>query len=193
MKLIEVVVLAGTHCISPVQHGAATTEVAKVECAVMVEKDDASGEIVVRPAEAAGKPEVLAVVRRMVSTPADTTRIEPAFAPPSTNQPQRAKRPLEPAQPAAETTDLAPPSAEETAAEPIKEAALDKPEPEPKKTVAKKPSLKKQAARKTKAKNQHVATKQDEKGSGACKGAATPQWYTNADGRRKYRCVTGLR
>lgn len=65
MKLIEVVVLLGAHCISPVQHADAVTQVRKVQCAVMVEQDTDTGRVNVTPREAETKPEAAAVLKRI--------------------------------------------------------------------------------------------------------------------------------
>ena len=39
MRLIEVVMLVGAHCVSPVEHSQMMTDAAKVQCAVVIEKD----------------------------------------------------------------------------------------------------------------------------------------------------------
>lgn len=64
MKLVEVVVLLGAHCASPLQQAPAMTEVHKVQCAVIVEKDTANGEVRVMPEEASLAPQVKAAVAR---------------------------------------------------------------------------------------------------------------------------------
>ena len=65
MKLIEVVVLMGAHCVSPVQHTANSTEAGKVHCAVMIEKDTQAGTLRIVPAGASHEPEVVAVIKRL--------------------------------------------------------------------------------------------------------------------------------
>ena len=65
MKVIEVVVLLGAHCISPVENTAAVTEVGKVQCAVVIEKDTAAGTFRIIPAGASSTPEVAAVIERL--------------------------------------------------------------------------------------------------------------------------------
>lgn len=64
MKLVEVVVLLGAHCASPLQQTPAMTEVHKVHCAVIVEKDTSNGAVRVMPEQAAREPQVEAVVAR---------------------------------------------------------------------------------------------------------------------------------
>ena len=174
MKLVEVVVLMGAHCISPVQTTHAVTEAAKVQCAVVIEKDTTAGTIRIVPAGASTKPEVVAVLDRLGNTgPADTT-IEPANAPPvSSSAPQRAPLASAGLPPAAE------PPAAVAAAEPEKTE-----EPAPvetkKKAEAPPPEVKKPKAQKDEA---------AAKPSSQCLGTAKPKWYKAADGRRKYRCV----
>jgi len=60
MKVIEVVVLMGAHCISPVETTTATTEAVKVQCAVVIEKDVNAGTVRIVPAAASTRPEVAA-------------------------------------------------------------------------------------------------------------------------------------
>lgn len=174
MKLIEVVVMLGAHCISPVQHADAITEVGKVQCAVMVEQDTDTGRVRVTPPEAASRPEVAAVLKRIAdgnaAGPAPGTLIEPAWAPPAAQQ--GAAKPS--AKPEAAATAPAP------ATEPQAETP---PKANPNPVTAKKPAPeKKEATAETKAKGA-------KRGANQCKGGAVPQWYTTADGKKKYRCV----
>ena len=43
MTLIEVVILAGAHCLSPITEAAGATEVHKVPCAVVIRHGPADG------------------------------------------------------------------------------------------------------------------------------------------------------
>ena len=199
MKLVEVVILTGMQCISPVQNTSQATVAAKVWCAVVVEKDTVANAVVITPQAQADHPAVQVVLRRL--NPAPPAQIQSA---PLTSQPTDViseRRPSMPvpdagapadrlqqqAQPEAitakpmprpaiaadEPTDMPPP---ETESETGSTASLDPaPAPEPqakqlesKKAASPKPSVKKR--------------------SGQCTGPARPVWYTNKDGRRKYRC-----
>jgi hypothetical protein len=192
MKLIEVVVLAGAHCISPVQQSGAATEVVKVQCAVVIEKDTEAGTLRIVPAGSSREPQVVAVLERLDREESGTT-IEPASAPPAVAAPPvTTETPLPATGPkqqiAAEASgadavaDVAPPPAEtatvaEAPAEPEKPAKPKK--AEVKKAEAKKSETKKSEA--NKAEEKKIASK--------CLGEAKPKWYTTDDGRRKYRCV----
>ncbi len=178
MKLIEVVVLAGAHCISPVQQTGAATEIAKVQCAVVIEKDTVAGTLRIVPAGSSRKPEVVAVLERLDREQPATT-IEPAFAPPVTPPasiaPETAKVPIAGPQ----QKIAAQPSAE--VAPPIEETAKAEAPAEAEKPAApKKPATKKSGTGKAEA---------EAKSASKCLGDAKPKWYTNAEGRRKYRCV----
>ena len=167
MKLIEVVVLMGAHCISPVQHSNAVTEAAKVQCAVVVERDTEKGSTRVLPAAAANRPEVVAVLRRLNGgVQADIppgTRIEPAFALPGGNATATpaAAQPV-PSEITAAAPPVQPPDAAPTP--PAEEKAPTKPVTKP-------------------------AVKTAAKTSSQCRGSAQPKWYKTKDGHRKYRCV----
>lgn len=203
MKLVEVVILAGTHCISPLQHADGLTDAGKVSCAVIVEKDSETNTVTVMPSWQAGAPEVrLAIGGRRNSLPgaqaaaAPELRIEPAAArpspaapPPRPEEPDQARTPSEPPpsvadvktpvaanQPegaAPDVTTTQPRDADQPDAEvdqnskaqdrPTQVAALDSAPPKSQRTARAK--------------------------SGECMGEARPAWYTNKDGRRKYRCV----
>jgi hypothetical protein len=187
MKLIEVVVLAGAHCISPVQQTGAATEVAKVQCAVVIEKDTEAGTLRIIPAGSSREPQVVAVLERLDREESGTT-IEPAFAPPGATPPPPStptETALFPAtgpkqQIAAEPSkeDVAPP-AEETVTAAEAPAQAEKPA-KPKNAETKKAGAKKSETEETK-----TASKPASK----CLGEAKPKWYTNDEGRRKYRCV----
>lgn len=205
MRLVEVVMLMGAHCVSPVEHGQLMTEATKVQCAVVVEKDTDRGAVTVTPQHAAGDPQVAAAVARLGAAPADArdgarTRIVPARAPagtptteiklpetksavlpepvaPPVDEPLSLETATAPA-PDVSTPAPAPAAASEAQPQAEKKLAMMTPPP-PKRTapkqVEKKPAAKAQPARAAK--------------PGQCKGSATAKWYTTADGRKKYRCV----
>lgn len=201
MKLIEIVMLMGAHCISPVEQSQLMTEAGKVECAAVVEKDTVSGAVKVVPEGASGDPKVAAVINRFNSVAAEGAKIVPAFAPagspPSTVVPPRpvaaAPSPIipEPAEAAPAETPQQVASAAPAAvqAEPPK-----RPEPVARITV---PAPKKQqkpasAAKPASPKKQVAAAQEaapDPKSNAQCKGNAVAKWYKTDDGHRKYRCV----
>jgi hypothetical protein len=199
MKLIEVVVLAGAHCISPVQQTGAATEVAKVQCAVVIEKDTQAGTLRIVPAGSSREPQVVAVLERLDREESGTF-IAPASAPPGptpqASPPETTQLPATgpKQQIAAEPTaaDTAPSSADPvmaaeapaSAEEPAKAKTAEEPA-EAKTAEAKKPDVKKTGAKKAETGKAKTAAKTPSK----CLGEAKPKWYTAEDGRRKYRCV----
>jgi len=239
MRLIEVVVLMGAHCVSPVEHTPLMTQAAKVQCAVVVEKDTEQGVVKVTPQEATSDPKVAAVVARFNQTPPNGltgtgTRIVPAWAPaggpstvftprpsaasttpapaiaPQETAPVAADKPAPGEPPAEESTPAVaepPPAAvvaeaapETTAEAPAplrKKPGVEASQPVQQKTVTapvkhhgpKRSAAKTQAAKSQPAKPQAAAKVKVPKKGGQCSGAATPKWYTAADGRKKYRCV----
>ncbi len=62
MTLIEVVILAGAHCMSPIQEAESTTEVGKVPCAVVIRMDQTTGNVEFNPPAAATDPRVIAML-----------------------------------------------------------------------------------------------------------------------------------
>lgn len=176
MKLIEVVVLLGAHCVSPVQQADAVTEVGKVQCAVMVEQDTGTGRVTVTPREATARPEVAEVLNRIAAGSAagaaPDTMIEPAWAPPASQQNAPPAKPLSGFKPEAAASAPAPSAGQE--AEP---PVVAKPGPAP---------VKKPAAEKKKA---AAKTKSAKRSANQCKGGASPQWYTTDEGKKRYRCV----
>jgi hypothetical protein len=188
MKLIEVVVLAGAHCISPVQQTGAATEVAKVQCAVVIEKDTEAGTLRIVPAGSSREPQVVAVLERLDRQESGTT-IEPASAPPAAAAPPVAPETPLPAtgpkqQIAAEASeadaDVAPPPAETATVAPAEPEKPAKP---------KKAEVKKAEAKKSETKKSDANKAEEKKIASKCLGEAKPKWYTTDDGRRKYRCV----
>lgn len=164
MRLIEVVVLMGAHCVSPVQHTPTMTEAGKVQCAVMVEKDTETGLVKVTPETAAQDSRVAAAILKLNAETAGApeqpgTTIVPVGAPPGQSKPQATPPPATPtpdqavaSPPPAAPAEIAPSPA---GTEPVKPEAPQK-------------------------------EKQD---TLQCKGGAVPKWYKAADGHRRYRCV----
>ena len=198
MKLVEVVILVGTHCVSPVQNTTLATEANKVSCAVVVERDTVAGTLQVTP-RTGGGPLVQAAVGRLMATaislPAapDTRAVagltparppqapmttEPMAAPPSQGGFAAAARKHEPTAPRvpAMAMQAALPKLLSSAVTAV-EASVE-PAPPPGKFVETPegdgPSKPKAAA------TQHADQ---------CRGSTKPVWYTNKEGRRKYRCL----
>ena len=71
MRLVEVVMLMGAHCVSPVEHTQMMTDAAKGQCAVVIEKDTDTGTMIVTPGGAASDPQVIAAIERFRVAPAD--------------------------------------------------------------------------------------------------------------------------
>jgi hypothetical protein len=184
MKLIEIVVLLGAQCISPVQHSAANTEVQKVQCAVVIEQDTSAGTVRIVPAGASTRPEVVAVLDRIGSEQAE--RIAPAGAPPPDPSaiagapPQRA------------AAAIAPPPEQLAAAEakPVVDAATPAEAPAQEEPAAQETAAE-PAAKPEKAKDKEKETAEAPAPGivTKCKGKAEARWYTNDEGRKKYRCV----
>lgn len=171
MKLIAVVVLMGAHCISPVEQTGTATEAAKVQCAVVIEKDTQAGTLRIVPAGASREPEVVAVLNRL-----DTAAPAPAIAPVAGPPISTAVTPVIAPPPA-----LVPAPQPSVAEAPVPDTAAKAEQPlEEKKTAPKKIAEKPKPAQKQ-------AERQDPKSK--CRGQAKPKWYTNEEGRRKYRCV----
>lgn len=198
MRLVEVVVLMGAHCISPVEHSQLMTEAAKVQCAVVVEKDTDRGTLRVTPETASADPRVAAAVAHLTGVAQRGARIVPAGAPPATATLQlpRAASTAAPAQPA-----IAPPTDDrvqadgEIATPEVPTAPDGVAEPATQKVVAAPPAEKaenKPRGDKSQAQKAPAPVKLAEaqpKQGGHCKGAAVPKWYKTPDGHRKYRCV----
>jgi hypothetical protein len=158
MNLVEVVILVGAQCLSPMDSGPGLTEVGKVPCAVLIRQDPATSEIDIVPQSAATDPAVIAMLvkPRGAAPVIKADRLPTAAAPDGgiTGSITRAPR-------------IVPASAE---VDP--EELVPQPKPVAKKTrAARLPAQCVAAARRN-----------------AC-GASRAVWYTNKDGRRKYRCV----
>ena len=203
MKLVEVVILAGTHCISPLQHADGLTDAGKVSCAVIVEKDSETNTVTVMPSWQAGAPEVrLAIGGNRNSLPgpqvatAPELRIEPAAArptpaapPPSPAAPDPALTPSEqlPATAGGETPP-APNQPEDAAQDPAETQLGDAGQSDV--MASENPKAQDRPVRVAALESAPPKLQRTIRAnSGACMGEARPAWYTNKDGRRKYRCV----
>ncbi len=218
MRLVEVVVLMGAHCISPVEQAPTqmTTDVGKVQCAVVIEKDTERGTLKVTPQTMIADPRVVAAIAR-VDAKAGATKIVPAFAP-AGSPPTEIKPPppftadggaLLPdtgtQQPdAGEVKSASATVAEQPLSGAAEETKVESPaapvvetKPVARKVVTLAPADQKpgasNAARAQKAgppkKQQAAATDAPAGQSSQCKGSAVAKWYKTADGHRKYRCV----
>jgi len=199
MRLVEVVMLMGAHCVSPVEHSQMMTEAAKVQCAVVIEKDTNQGTLTVTPKDAASNPQVVEAIARFDATHADalsdaTTRIVPAWAPagsptseiklpvarapvaPETTIPVAGEAPLK-TEDTTTATQVAPP-------QPPVEAKVATLAPPPQKRATTKSTA---AAKPSKPAKVQKATAT--KPGRLCTGASTPKWHTTADGKKKYYCV----
>jgi len=164
MRLIEVVILAGSHCVSPMQGGDGITEVVKVPCAVMVRHDAATDAVEILPPTAATDPQVIALL------------VKPEGAPPV----ELAEAPEE----VSAKGDRAIPEDEGDGGglptprlKPARSAAADEADTG-EKTQAR---VKRQAqARKKPAATRKLADR--------C-GSYRAVWYTAKDGHKRYRCV----
>lgn len=190
MKLVEVVMLVGAHCVSPVEQSQMMTDATKVQCAVVIEKDTEKGTLTVTPPDAAADPLVAAAVARFGAAPVDPfsnggTRIVPAWAPAGA-PPVEVKVPEAPVTIPAPVTTAVPPPA------PAAVAGGVPAEPEVRQQLAMLAPARPQrppAMAAPAAKQPAGAKAPDAKNKGQCKGTAVAKWYTAADGRRKYRCV----
>lgn len=215
MKLVEVVFLIGSHCVSPIEHAVPLTEVFKVQCAVVVERDTTDNSIVVTPATEASNPLVIAAMARLQavgnapSTPAPAQGNSNVTAPaPEIPQVVQAIGTSPPPEGGLDTTMSEPSQAISQGAAltqirvrpevigtniiqeapidakvgddaPVQtEAALDEEEPRPKKLKTKSRAGK--IAKKYRTRVKKVAS--------GCGSGRKAVWYTNKDGRRKYRC-----
>lgn len=156
MTLVEVVILLGSQCLSPLESGGGLTEATKVPCAVLIRHDPQTAEVEIVPPSAATDPALIAMlVKPREGAPAGKVdRLVLADHDDITGSITRA--PV-----------VIPASA---AVEPAA-SVVPKPKPVMKKKRDAKPAAKRKVAR-----------------SDAC-GSYRAVWYTNKDGRRKYRCV----
>lgn len=151
MKLIEVVILVGSQCLSPVEVSIGLTEAAKVQCAVLIRQDPETEAVEILPREAATDPEVIAILVR----PEGEARAG-----------EEQGRPKPELRPVTLNGDAA-------RSDPIETGSL--------------------SGRKMQARNPAAVVEKDRKRSTARRtdrcGSYKAVWYTNKQGRRKYRCV----
>lgn len=62
MKLVQIVLLAGSHCVSPAEHMQGLSEISKVPCAVIVKRDTETNAVTTEPPGLAALPEVVAIL-----------------------------------------------------------------------------------------------------------------------------------
>ncbi len=62
MKLVQIVLLFGSHCVSPMEHMEGLSEVGKVPCAIIVHRDTETNAVTTEPPGLAAAPEVVAVL-----------------------------------------------------------------------------------------------------------------------------------
>jgi hypothetical protein len=182
MKLVEVVIMTGIQCISPLESAPERTVAAKVWCAVLIEKDTVTGRIEVTPPVEARNPAVRTVLQRFGAPIANRTMSiaalpalqRPPIAVP--HSPDASERPKL----AARLTVVAPlPKSVDT---PEASTGLPAPEAEPEEVAA----LEEPEAAEVKPAKKPASAKR--KRSDVCTGTRKAVWYTNKDGRRKYRC-----
>jgi hypothetical protein len=152
MTLIEVVILAGAQCLSPVQEARGTTEAGKVPCAVLIRMDQQTGDVEFTPPAAATDPQVIAML----------IQPDPAGADP---QGEGDAQVAEAALVSVKTNREAAPVREK--AKPLAKASS------PRKAV----------------RDGSVVKKQRRARRGDACGSYKAVWYTNKQGRRKYRCA----
>lgn len=212
MKIVEIIVLMGTQCISPIQHTPSMTEVSKVQCAVVIEKDSVSNTVEVSPPAAVNHPTVSEAMARLSKQAMPATTAAPASQPfrivPAAVARRAAEaqflpsKPLEPDRIPDAGMEIAPPSpiglpaamppagaevASLQAGPQEIEAAAAEPDAEPKVAITTPKPKKTATARKARNTTSKTATKLP----GRCTGTARAQWYTNKDGQKRYRCVKG--
>lgn len=206
MKLVEVVILTGLQCVSPTQNTSLSTEVSKVWCAVIVESDAQAKTIAVTPRSQVDHPMVKSVLTRIALawTPPDKRVLlqsglkvidpRPTAAPASAQAAPAAqtlksatmiaKTPAalpeaETPVPTASTEDV--PDAVGDGASPEDTAAAIDETPAPKTQTA---ALATEAEPPAKKPTKRTGKKR----SDVCRSGTKAVWYTNSEGRKKYRC-----
>jgi len=160
MTLVEVVILLGAQCLSPLESGVGVTQASKVPCAVLISHDQQTSNVEIVPPSAATDPALITVlVEREASVP--VSKVDRLAARPARGDITGSIKPaphVVPTSGGVEGDDAVMPKA--------------------------KPAKKKRAA---------VTTTRKRSGAAArdlC-GSYRAVWYTNKEGRRKYRCVKG--
>lgn len=159
MTLVEVIILLGAQCVSPLESGHALTEASKVPCAVLIRHDPQTSAVEIIPPSAATDPALIA----MLMKPRDAARLA------------KADRLVVPAD-----DDI---TGSITRA-PIVVPASAAVEPDASAVPKPRPAVKKQRSTNAAVKRKRVAAIRND----AC-GSYRAVWYTNKDGRRRYRCV----
>ncbi len=174
MTLIEVVILAGAQCLSPIAPADGVTEVGKVPCAVVVKLDQETGDVQFKPATAATDPRVVAMLMKPgeIEASADVTVQDPA-------QKDSGEAEAQPAPPKPVARAEIMPTGDEQPE--VKVQPREKAVKTADRISAEKPKLRK--AETASLKKRRVARRND-----SC-GSYRAVWYTNKEGRRKYRCV----
>lgn len=164
MKLIEVVILVGSQCLSPLEAGPGITAASKVQCAVLIRQDPETEAVELVPRTAATDPEVIAILARPATGQASE---EGEAQAPDMNQPATAGQEFA-------KTDRRPLMivSDEGRKTPIKTVSLSGKKMQARSPAAAVAAKKKYGARRT----------------DSC-GSYKAVWYTNKYGRRKYRCV----
>ena len=198
MRLAEVVMLMGAHCVSPVENSQLMTDAAKVQCAVAIEKDTETGTLKVTPEAAARDPKVTAAVARFGAAPVDSPaatspRIVPAWVP--AGSPTTDVKLPEDAQNGAPLTapaiKPAPPEVRQDAAQSQPqhpEPAVAPSTPEKKVAVLTPPKQTTAPARTEAKKKQPVKVVAAPPKQAQCKTPGVLKWYRTMDGRKKFRC-----
>lgn len=165
MRLIEVVILAGSHCVSPMQGGDGITEVVKVPCAVMVRHDAATDAVEIVPPAAATDPQVIAILVKPETAPAAAMAEAPAEVSAKGDRAMPADE-----GDGGEVIPIAMPRVK-----PVSSEAVEQPREKAQSRVKRTAQSRKKA----------VATR---KLSDRC-GSYRAVWYTAKDGHKRYRCV----
>lgn len=180
MKVIELVFLIGAQCVSPVQNAPGLTEVAKVQCAVVIERDSETNIVRVTPESAAALPRVAEAVKRVSMPPVAAAAPPPPQQPLVQNDAGVVRLDVPPPPPAiADRTSGGPPPA----------AAENKPDPAPQKEQLASVSPESAAAPETpEPVTAKPAARSSKEATNLCGAGRKAVWYTASPGHRKYRC-----
>lgn len=74
MKLVQIVLLLGQQCVSPIEQTPGVTDVARVPCAIVIERQTDTGRVEVKPASQAGNPVVAILSERQTLVSMDGKR-----------------------------------------------------------------------------------------------------------------------
>ncbi|MCB1377756.1 MAG: hypothetical protein KDK89_05220 [Alphaproteobacteria bacterium] len=240
MKLVEVVILVGSQCISPLQHTANETVAGKVSCAVLIHQDTEKNLLMATPAAAVSHPRVRLALGLPVDAGATAPEPDAPFEGLEPNpkrklvsgqggmalsleaEGKQAMTPAAPEQPGVTVIHVQRPSDEELRpAETATTVQVSQEPPQPEAappetgdgasesamvgdgvavdetpdmpdqgepSAAEAPAKPAKKATRT-ASASGSAKKRAGKRSDKCGTRRVANWYTNAQGRRKYRCV----